>query len=91
MASAEITSHNREICFTSSLKIEGCNISQWTLYNVSIMDVTQSVIFENSSLPESYCVAVDTLECGPFHVSAHPYTVNNSVVYSSISKTIITG
>ena len=90
MASAEITFHDREICFTSSLPIEGCNLSQLTLYNVSIMDVTQHVIFENSSLPESYCVAVGMLECGPFHVSAHPYTVNNFIVYSFVSKTIIT-
>lgn len=90
MASSEIIFDNGEICFTSSL-IEGCNLSQSTLYNVSVTDVTQNVIFENNNLPESYCVTVNTPQCGPFHVSVHPYTDNNSVVYSFVNRTINTG
>ena len=92
-ATAEIVFNEttREICFISSLQVQECGLSQLTQYNVSITDITENLIFKNNSVTESHCVTVDAPQCGPFHVSAHPYTVNNSVVYRFISQEINTG
>ena len=94
-ASAEIVFNKttREICFIPSLQVKNCGLSQSTRYNISITDITKNLIFKNNSVPESYCVRVNALlnQCGPFLVSAHPYTVNNSIVYSSVSQVINTG
>ena len=92
-ASAEIEFNKTtgDICFTSSLQVQECGLSQLTRYDVLITDITESVIFENNSVPESYCVIVDILQCGPFHVSVHPNSTNNSTVYSSISWKITFG
>ena len=80
-----------EICVTSLSQDQGCNLSQLIFYNISITDITENLIFENNNMPESHCVTIDTPQCGPFLVSAYPYDVNNSVVYSSVSRKVILG
>ena len=92
-AEIEFNKTTREICFISSLQVQKCGLTQLTHYNVSITDVTKNLIFKNNSVPESYCVSVYVPQCGPFHVSAHPYTISNSVKYSnsSINQKINTG
>ena len=84
-----------ELCLISSLDIQGCTLSQSLQYNISITDNNENEVFENSSIPESYCVIVtDVLavpSCSPYLVSAHPYTVDNFIVFNSISQQIIFG
>ena len=96
-ASAEIVfdKASGELCLIFSSDIQGCIHSQSLWYNISITDNNENKIFENNSIPESYCVTVtDVLSvpsCSPYLVSAHPYTIDNSIVFSSISQQITFG
>ncbi len=85
-----------ELCLISSSDIRGCTLSQ-IRYNISITDTNETEVFEDNSVlvPQSYCVTLtDVLavpSCSPYLVSALPYTVDNSIEFSSISQQIIFG
>ena len=90
-ASADISVNTTsgEICFFSDISQTCTNLTQQTWYDISILDSTGDVIFENGSIPESTCVIVNELLhslCGPFVISAQPF--NDYIVYNSISQEI---
>ena len=75
------------MCF-SSQSID-CNITLYTLYNVSVIDIFNNSIFKMDKIPESTCLIVDQLgllpQCGPFIVITRPF--NDYIMYDRDTET----
>ena len=86
-----INTTSREICLASTTVID-CSLARFTLYNISIFDFSNNLIFKMDNIPESSCLTVDQLdllpECGPFMVSTRPF--NDYIMYDAQLQQIIT-
>ena len=79
-----------EICFSSS--VNDCYLTNLTLYNVSIMDYSGKVIFQDMAIPESSCVFVPELlspDHQPFIMLTQPH--NDFIEYKATTQTITAG
>ena len=80
-----------EICFSSS-NSQSCDLTQYTQYNVSIVDYSGNLIFKREDIPELSCVIVNELllpDHPPYIMSTVPF--NDFILYNSVTQQIISG
>ena len=79
---------NGEICFYTSQEIWECSLTNFTTYNVSLVDLTGNILFMDDSIPESSCVFTKLPpECTPFSLLVQPF--NQYIEYRSSNLTIV--